>query len=85
LATIAEENEHNRDQRFKEQFEIISLVAMWVLAAGMFIAAAIWFYHLVTPYSWPRLCQDQIDDIQSLLTGGLIVGILANHFQKRIG
>lgn len=85
IANEAAQNEFNRDQKFKDHFELISLATMWILAAGMLIAGIIWFYHLVTPLTWPRLCSDQIDDIQALLTGGLIVGILANHFKKRIG
>lgn len=88
LAGEAAENEHKRDQRFKDHFELISLICLWLVAAGIFLAAAIWLLHMVAPpeptcLRW--LTDAQVQSLQNALTGIVLVGVLADHFKKRIG
>lgn len=84
MAREAEVAEHKRTEKFRQHFERIALGFLYGLAVGLIIIGAAWLYHLVTPYCWHWLTADQLDDLQGLLTGGLIVGILTDHFRKRL-
>lgn len=84
LQQEADEADHDRDQAFKEHFERIALVALYLGALAVFISAGIWFYHLVAPEAWSRFSDGRLDAIQDFLTGGVIVGLFASHFKKRL-
>jgi hypothetical protein len=95
LAKEAQEKEHDRSQAFKDHFETLSLLALNVLFAGFLSLAAIWALHLVLPekaaakgvafYVHGWLTKDQLDHITGLLAGGVIAGLVADHFKRRMG
>jgi hypothetical protein len=84
LAHEANENEHNRSEKFKEHFERLAIITLWSLAVAMFAIGVVWLYHLVMPDTWHWLTEPELDTLKGLLTGGLIVGVLTNHFRKRL-
>jgi hypothetical protein len=84
LEREAAEQEHDRNQKFRNHFEKIAIGALWILAFGLLAIALIWLYHMVTPICWHWLDIEQLDDLQGILTGGLIVGVLTDHFRKRL-
>ena len=95
LEREAKENEHRRSQQFKDHFEFLSIVMLDILFAGFAILATIWVLHLVLPekpsgkwfvyYFHCWLTKDQLDDIAGVLAGGVIAGLVADHFKRRMG
>jgi len=84
LAREAEVAEHDRTEKFRQHFERIALGFLYGLGFGLIVIGMAWLFHLVTPAGWHWLSADQLDDLQGLLTGGLIVGVLTDHFRKRL-
>jgi hypothetical protein len=85
LKRIAEENEAGRTEKFRDHFETLALITLYVVWAIVILFALVWAYHLVAPVGWCRLPDAQIDKIQSILAGGIIAGIATGHVKRRIG
>jgi len=84
IAREAEEAEHDRAERFRGHFEIISIILIWVLAIGFILIGLAWLFHILGPADRRWLEEDRVDDLRGLLTGGLIVGVLTDHLRKRL-
>jgi hypothetical protein len=86
LKKEAEEAEHRRNERFRDHFENVAICALWALFASMGVIGAIWICHLVTaqhtPLHW--LNDEQMQKLQDILTGGLVAGLVADHFKRRM-
>ena len=51
---------------------------------GFIILAAVWGVNIVMgPSKW--LTDDQMHDLQGILTGGLIIGLVSDHVKRRMG
>lgn len=85
LEQDARTREHHRNQRFRHHFENIAIVALWVAAIAISIVGGIWFWHMAMPESWRWLKGEDVSHLQSIMTAGLLVGVLGNHFKKRMG
>lgn len=85
LKKEADERDHERGQRFKEHFEKLSIFAMYVLFAMLFVFGVIWAWHMVAPPYLRWLTPDEITVVQDVLTGGLVAGLIADHFKRRVG
>jgi hypothetical protein len=95
LEEAAKRADHDRAQRFLERFETLSIWAMQALFAIFAVLGTVWTLHLVLPERSPilpggwLLCRwltaDQVTVIQNILTGGLVAGIVTDHFKKRVG
>jgi hypothetical protein len=92
----AKEREHKRDQWFRDNFEMLAVAAMYVAFVALCIIGVIWLLHMILPERCgPASCwyicfcrwltPDQVTILQDVLTGGLIGGLLADHFRKRMG
>lgn len=84
LAREAARAEHHRDQRFKRHFECLALIALWVMSGSLLLIGLFWLFHLLTPTTWHWLSELQLRDLRTLLTGGLVIGVLTDHFRKRL-
>lgn len=83
LKREADEADHQRSEKFKDQFELMALFSVWVLFVGFMGFGGVWVFHQLLPArGW--LSPTQIADIQSLLTGGIITGLVADHVRKRM-
>lgn len=95
LERDASENEHRRTQQFRDHFECLSIIMLDVLFAGFILLAAVWVLHMILPESsmatgWVSyvhgwLTDGQLDRITGLLAGGVIAGLVADHFKRRMG
>jgi hypothetical protein len=85
LAQDAQEKEHHRNQRFRHHFELIAIVALWIAAAAITLIGGIWLWHMGAPARWRWLTGEDVSHLQSIMTAGLLVGVIGNHFKKRIG
>lgn len=85
LEQEAVESEHGRAERFKNHFEIITMLAMWGISGIAAIFGLTWFWHLITPDNWHWLSADQVEKIQNIFAGVILAGVLGDHFKKRMG
>lgn len=79
------EREFSRNQKFKDHFERIAIVALWVFAAAILAVGSIWLWHLLMPPKCRWLTTEDVSHLQSIATAGLLVGLVSNHFKKRLG
>jgi hypothetical protein len=84
LKKEAEQKDHDRSQTFKDHFETISLIYLWLAAFALLLAAGTWIWHLIAPDTWHFLKSEQQTKLQSFLTGGIIVGVVSGHLKKRL-
>ena len=85
LKKEAEESEHGRSEAFKNHFGCITVVALYLMAFGVTAFAGVWAYHVLTPISYHWLTAEQLAMIQNLVTGGVLVGVIAEQFRRRLG
>lgn len=85
LQRDADQREHHRNQRFRHHFELIAICALWVAALAVTGVGGIWLWHMAAPTSFRWLNGEDVSHLQSIMTAGLLVGVIGNHFKKRIG
>lgn len=85
LAEDAAELEHGRTQRFRDAFEHVAIGALFVGGCIILVLAAVWALHLVLPADKRWLTAEDLTHIQTLLTAGVLVGVVSSHFKKRLG
>jgi hypothetical protein len=85
LQREADRLEHHRNQRFKQNFEWIAIIALWLSFAAIAVIGVVWLWHLGAPAKYRWLAGEDVSHLQSIITAGLLVGIVGNHFKKRIG
>jgi len=85
LEERAEIAEHGRSERFRNHFENLAIVTLWIAALSVIGLAIVWFWHLIMPSSYRWLNTEDISHIQSIVTAGLLVGVIGKHFKKRLG
>lgn len=66
-----------------------------ILFAGFIFLALVWVLHMILPakaetadyiyYVHGWLTDDQLDKITGVLAGGVIAGLVADHFKRRMG
>ena len=84
LETESREAEAKRTEAFRNHFEILAIVTLYVVWFAIVVVGVTWLYHLVAPPTWPRLPPEQVGNIQSIVTGGVIAGIASGHMKKRL-
>lgn len=85
LKRDADRREHDRNQRFRHHFELIAIVALWVAAFAITCVGGVWLWHMAAPPCWRWLSSEDVSHLQSIMTAGLLVGVIGNHFKKRMG
>lgn len=91
-----QEKEYGRSEVFKDHFECIALFLLWSLFLGFLSLAAVWLFHLIAPTSGSTplngvmtvrgwLNAAQLDKVEGILAGGIIAGLVADHFKRRMG
>jgi cation transport ATPase len=85
LKKDAERQEHHRNQRFRHHFEHIAVCTLWLAAIAIASVGAIWLWHMIAPSNLRWLTGEDVSHLQSIVTAGLLVGVIGNHFKKRLG
>lgn len=83
LKREADESDHDRNERFKGHFDLIGIIALYIGAGAILLAAGVWFWHILTPC--PFLTDEQLKQLQNLLTGGVLVSAGTTYLKKRLG
>lgn len=79
----AAKREHDRTQRFRDHFDKMVVCSMWVIVSGFWLLAAVWASNIILgPFAW--LDKDQIHGLQGVITGGLLLGLLTKHIERRV-
>jgi hypothetical protein len=81
----AERNEASRTERFRDHFERLAIVTLYVVWAILCLVAVARLYHLLAPPLWWRLPDEQVARLQSIVTGGVLASIAGGHVKKRLG
>lgn len=84
LKDRAYRNEADRTEYFRDHFERLSVITLYVAWVLLLLAGIFWAYHLILPKSWHFLDPDQSDKIQTLLTGSILAGITRGHTKRRL-
>ena len=77
--------EHDRTEDFRDHFGKLTTFALYTVSATLLAIGAVWTWHLLSPEGWRWLEAAKIDKIQNLVTGGVLAGLIAEQFRRRIG
>ena len=80
----AMQREHGRNERFRDAFEFIAIATLYIGFIALSVLALIWALHLVIRKEYRWLSAEDLTHIQTLLTAGVLVGVVGNHFKKRL-
>lgn len=80
----AAENEHNRNEKFRDHFEKIAVIFLYLIALLFFAVGATWFWHLLISPTWHWLTEPQVAKLQNIVTGGILASIATGHVKKRL-
>ena len=82
LAAEALQNDHDRSELFRGVFEKLVIALVCFLGVGFTILAVVWGINIILgPWAW--LTDDQMHDLQGILTGGLLLGLVGDHVKRR--
>lgn len=76
--------EARRNERFRDNFECIAIIALWLTSFVLAILGIAWLWHVLLPESCHWLRPDQIAKLQNMVTGGVITGIATGHIKRRL-
>ena len=85
MAAEAEVNNHDRNERFRNHFERLAIFALWASMLSLGVVGLVWLAHMILPPCYRWLSTEDVSHIQSIITAGLLVGLVGNHFKKRLG
>lgn len=85
LERLAANGEHQRNERFKDNFEHIAICGLWLAAIVLLALAFTWIWHLLMPDSWHWLQPESVAKLQNIVTGGVLAGVATGHLKRRIG
>lgn len=80
----AKEAEANRTEGFRDHFETLSRVALWLVFGALVAIAIVWLLHLILPERWRWLTKEQVATIQNIVTGGVVAGVATAHLRRRL-
>lgn len=84
LKEDAKKDELKRSKVFRDHFENIAICTLYLVSFVLGVIMLVWLIHLLTPQSLHWLSGEQIYTLQTILTGGALVGIASRHFKKRL-
>ena len=82
MAREANEADHDRSEFFRNSFERLVVQLVVFVAWGFMGLALLWGTNIMLGrYAW--LTEEQMRDLQAILTGGLILGLVGDHVKRR--
>lgn len=82
LEKEATERDHDRQQQLKDYLLAIIKIGIFVIAMLLILGVVIWGYHLITPQSWHWLTENQLVEIQKLMTSALLAIVISDYAKK---
>lgn len=84
LSEQALRREAERTEAFRDHFERLALLTLYIAWGVLILIAMVWTYHLIAPPEWPRLPDDQVKQLQGIITGSILAGIIGGHMKRRL-
>lgn len=84
LAQEARSNEHGRNEKFRDHFEKIAIASLYVLFGYLFFAGTVWLLHIILSPKCRWLSPEEVAHLQSILSAGIVIGVVGNHYKKRL-
>lgn len=84
LRDDAKAAEAERTEKFRDHFERLAIISLYVVWIAIAIIGVLWVYHTVAPPNWWRLPDDQVRNLQAIVTGGVIAGTASGHLKRRL-
>lgn len=85
IATEAAQNEHERNEKFRNHFEKMAVVGLWIAFVVLVLMVMSWVSHILLPAKCHWLTSEQLAKVQNLVTGGVVASLAVGHLRKRIG
>lgn len=85
IRAVWQSNEANRPEDYRDHFERLALWSRYLAWLALITIGGTWAYHLIAPPEWPRLPDEQVSHMQSILTGGVLTGLASGHVKRRLG
>lgn len=79
------ENEAGRAEKFRDHFEGIAIVTLYIVWSVLVIVGLLWVYHIAAPPDWWHLPDQQVRQLHGIVTGGVLAGFASGHVKKRLG
>lgn len=76
--------EAKRSERFREHFERLATLSLYLTWTAITAVACVWLCHLLTPEAYHWLSESQVEQIQAVLTGGVVAGVAVGHLRKKL-
>lgn len=84
LERQAKENEHRRNEQFRDHFERLAILCLYLGALLIAVVGLTWVWHILLPQGLHWLNADQVGKVQSLLLGGILTSVVTGHIKKRL-
>lgn len=78
----AVERDHDRQQNLKDLLLRIIKIGIIVVAVLLIVGVIIWGYHLVMPSKWRWLTEDELGEIQKLMSSALLAVLVSDYAKK---
>ncbi|GER00805.1 hypothetical protein JCM17845_14280 [Iodidimonas gelatinilytica] len=78
-------NEHNRNEKFRDNFELYAIMALWVTGVVILLLLITWALHILLPEEFHWLSSSQLEKVEHLSIGGIIASLGVGHIKKRLG
>lgn len=85
IKDAARVKEAARQEKFRDHVECVAVLTLYLVFGAAVILGVVWLYHLIAFEIWPRIPERQLDKIQTIITGGAIIGAVKEYFKKRVG
>ncbi|AXY57567.1 hypothetical protein CDG60_13965 [Acinetobacter chinensis] len=82
LKIKATQNDHTRDQKWKDHFAFAFICAFWILWLLFIVMCISLIWHWITPASWQWLNTEQLDKIKVIILAALASKAISNKIEK---
>ena len=81
----AQEKEEGRAELFRDNFEWMSIVGLWLLFIIFSALTVVWSHDLIVPEKRQWVDNNKDEKLQIIITSGFVAGIASAHVKKRLG
>lgn len=82
LKIKATQNDHTRDQKWKDHFAVAFICAFWILWLLFIVMCISLIWHWITPIKWQWLNTEQLDKIKVIILAALASKAISNKIEK---
>ncbi len=82
LKIKATQNDHTRDQKWKDHFAFAFICAFWILWLLFIVMCISLIWHWITPTNWQWLNTEQLDKIKVIILAALASKAISNKIEK---